>query len=301
MAFTQFEGAMTALVTPLRNGQVDDKALTQLVEQQIAGGIDALVAVGTTGESATLNFDEHIHVVAHVVKCARERVPVIAGAGSNSTLEAIQLAKAAREVGADGLLLVTPYYNRPSQEGLYRHFGAVVTAVPLPTIVYNVPSRTGCDLLPETVARLLDFAPIVGIKEATGSLPRATQILARVGARMAVLSGDDFTALPLYAIGARGVISVVSNVAPEWMSRMWDAAKAGQWDEARALHFKIQALTELLFAEPSPAPTKAAMTILAEAGKGSVHMGEEIREPLYPVTPALREKLRATLKESGLL
>jgi 4-hydroxy-tetrahydrodipicolinate synthase len=300
MAFTQFEGAMTALVTPLRNGQVDDKALTQLVEQQIAGGIDALVAVGTTGESATLNFDEHIHVVAHIVKCARERVPVIAGAGSNSTLEAIELAKAAREVGADGLLLVTPYYNRPSQEGLYRHFGAVVKAVPLPTIVYKVPSRTGCDLLPETVARLLEFEAIVGIKEATGSLPRATQILSRVGDKMAVLSGDDFTAFPLYAIGARGVISVVSNVAPEWMSKMWDAAKAGQWAEARALHFKIQALTELLFAEPSPAPTKAAMTLLAEKG-GSVQMGEEIREPLYPVTPGLRDKIRATMKESGLL
>jgi 4-hydroxy-tetrahydrodipicolinate synthase len=299
MGFTQFEGAMTALVTPLKNGQVDDKALAQLVEQQIAGGIDALVAVGTTGESATLNFDEHIHVVAHVVKCARERVPVIAGAGSNSTLESIELAKASREVGADGLLLVTPYYNRPSQEGLYRHFGAVVKAVPLPTIVYNVPARTGCDLLPETVARLCDFDAIVGIKEATGLMQRATQIIARCGTRLTVLSGDDFTALPLYSVGARGVISVVSNVAPEWMAKMWDAAKAGKWDEARALHFKIQALTELLFAEPSPAPTKAAMTILAEAG-GSVHMGEEIREPLYPVAPALREKIRGVMKESGL-
>jgi 4-hydroxy-tetrahydrodipicolinate synthase len=300
MPIPHFEGAMTALVTPMRNGQVDDQALAQLVEQQIAGGIDALVAVGTTGESATLNFDEHIHVIAHVVKCARERVPVIAGAGSNSTVEAIELAKASREVGADGLLLVTPYYNRPNQEGIFRHFGAVVEAVPLPTIVYNVPTRTGCDLLPETVARLCELEPIVGIKEATGSLPRATQIIARCGERMTVLSGDDFTALPLYAIGARGVISVVSNVAPEWMSTMWDAAKAGRWDEARALHFKIQALTELLFAEPSPAPTKAAMALLASAG-GSVKMGEEIRAPLYPVTPALREKIRVTMKESGLL
>jgi 4-hydroxy-tetrahydrodipicolinate synthase len=300
MAFSPFEGAMTALVTPLRDGQVDDDALAQLVEQQIAGGIDALVAVGTTGESATLNFDEHIHVVAQTVRCARKRIPVIAGAGSNSTVEAIELAKAAREVGADGLLLVTPYYNRPSQEGLYRHFGAVVTAVPLPTIVYNVPGRTGCDLLPETVARLADFAPIIGVKEATGSLPRATQIISRVGSRIAVLSGDDFTAMPLYAIGARGVISVVSNVAPQWMSAMWDAASTGQWDQARELHYKIQALTELLFAEPSPAPTKAAMALLAEAG-GSVKMGEEIRAPLYPVTPGLREKLARTMKEGGLL
>jgi 4-hydroxy-tetrahydrodipicolinate synthase len=297
---THFEGAMTALVTPMRDGKVDDKALAQLVEQQIAGGIDALVAVGTTGESATLNFDEHIHVVAHVVKNARKRVPVIAGAGSNSTVEAIELAKASREVGADGLLLVTPYYNRPSQDGLYRHFAAVVGAVPLPTIVYNVPTRTGCDMLPDTVARLCDLPAVVGIKEATGSLPRATQIIAKCGPRMTVLSGDDFTAMPLYAIGARGVISVVSNVAPEWMAKMWDAAKAGDWATARDLHFKIQALTELLFAEPSPAPTKAALTILAEAG-GSVQMGEDIRAPLYPVTPALREKLKATLQASGLL
>jgi 4-hydroxy-tetrahydrodipicolinate synthase len=300
MPFMQFEGAMTALVTPLRNGKVDDVALAQLVEQQIAGGIDALVAVGTTGESATLNFDEHIHVVAHVVKAARERVPVIAGAGSNSTIEAIELAKAAREVGADGLLLVTPYYNRPSQEGLYRHFGAVVKAVPLPTIVYNVPTRTGCDMLADTVARLADFEPIVGIKEATGSMQRTTQIIQKVGKRLTVLSGDDFTALPLYAIGARGVISVVSNVAPEWMAKMWDHAKAGQWDEARAYHYKIQELTELLFAEPSPAPTKAALALLAEAG-GSVKTTDDVREPLYTIAPALREKLRATLKESGLL
>jgi 4-hydroxy-tetrahydrodipicolinate synthase len=302
MAFSSFEGAMTALVTPLRDGKVDDKALAELVEQQIAGGIDALVAVGTTGESATLNFDEHIHVVAQTVRCARKRIPVIAGAGSNSTSEAIELAKAAREVGADGLLLVTPYYNRPSQEGLYRHFGAVVDAVPLPTIVYNVPTRTGCDLLPETVARLVDYPAVVGIKEATGSLPRATQILSKCGDRLAVLSGDDFTAMPLYAIGARGVISVVSNVAPQWMAEMWDAAKAGNWARARELHYKIQPLTELLFAEPSPGPSKTALAMLAEAGgSGRVMMTDEVRAPLYPISPALRERIRQALKDSGLL
>jgi 4-hydroxy-tetrahydrodipicolinate synthase len=298
MSFSHFEGAMTALVTPLRDGRVDDKALAALVEQQIGGGIDALVAVGTTGESATLSFDEHIHVVAHVVKCTRGRVPVIAGAGSNSTAESIELAKGAQEVGADGLLLVTPYYNRPSQDGLYRHFGEVVTAVPLPTIVYNVPSRTGCDMLPETVARLCDFAPIVGVKEATGLMPRATSILARAGSRMTVLSGDDFTAMPLYALGARGVISVVSNVAPAWMADMWDAARAGDWARARALHFQIQPLTELLFAEPSPAPTKCAMALAAT--RLGIPMTDEVRAPLYPVTPALREKLRAALTQAGL-
>lgn len=285
---------MTALVTPFRNGQVDDAALADLVEEQIAAGIDGLIPVGTTGESATLNVEEHVHVIAHVVKAAKKRVPVIAGAGSNATAEAIELARAAREVGADGLLSVTPYYNRPSQDGLFRHFAEIAAAVPLPTIVYNVPGRTSCDLLPETVARLMELPAVVGIKEATGSALRATQILARVGNRITVLSGDDFTAMPLYAIGARGVISVISNVAPRWMADMWDAAKAGDWAKARELHYKIQPLTELLFAEPSPSPIK---TCLALCGK----IADEIRAPLYPVSGPLREKLRAALKEGGLL
>jgi 4-hydroxy-tetrahydrodipicolinate synthase len=299
MPMTTFEGAMTALVTPFRDGAVDERALAALVEQQLAGGIDALVAVGTTGESATLSFDEHIHVVAQVVKHTKKRVPVIAGAGSNATHEAIELAKASREVGADGLLLVTPYYNRPSQDGLVRHFAAVVEAVPLPTIVYNVPTRTGCDMLADTVAKLCDVAPIVGVKEATGQMQRATQIIAKCGGRMTVLSGDDFTAMPLYALGARGVISVISNVAPRWMADMWDAAKAGDWPRARELHYKIQPLCELLFAEPSPSPVKAAMAIAAQ--KIGVPMTDEVRAPLYPVTPALKEKLRAALAAGGLL
>ncbi len=294
MAMTQFEGAMTALVTPLRGGAVDDAALAQLVEDQIAGGIDALIPVGTTGESATLTFEEHVHVVAHTVKVAKKRVPVIAGAGSNSTAEAIDLARAAREVGADGLLLVTPYYNRPNQDGLVKHFAAIAEAVPLPTIVYNVPSRTAVDMLPDTVARLMDIPAVVGIKEATGSTVRATQIIQRVGDRITVLSGDDFTAMPLYAVGARGVISVISNVAPRWMADMWDAAKAGDWKHARELHYEIQPLTELLFADPSPAPIKAC---LALCGK----MTDEIRPPLYPVSGAARDKLRAALVAGGLL
>lgn len=290
-----FEGAMTALVTPFRNGVVDDAALAALVDEQIAAGIDALIPVGTTGESATLSFDEHVHVIAHVAKSAHRRVPIIAGAGSNSTAEAIELARAAREVGADGLLLVTPYYNRPSQDGMFRHFKAIADAVPLPTIVYNVPSRTGSDLLPDTVARLAAEIPcIVGIKEATGSLPRATQIVSRVGDRLAVISGDDFTTMPLYAVGARGVISVISNVAPRWMADMWDAAAAGDWAKARELHYKIQPLTELLFAEPSPIPIKTCMAL---CGK----MTEEIRAPLYPLTGPLRDKLRAALQAGGLL
>jgi 4-hydroxy-tetrahydrodipicolinate synthase len=288
-----FEGAMTALVTPFRSGAVDDAALAALVEEQIAAGIDALVPAGTTGESPTLEIDEQVHVFRLVVRQARGRVPVIAGAGANSTAEAVTLARAAREAGADGQLQVTPYYNRPSQEGLYRHFKAIAEAAPLPMVLYNVPTRTSCDLLPETVARLAEVPGIVAIKEATGSTVRATQILARCGERMTVLSGDDFTMFPLFAVGARGVISVLSNIAPRWVAEMWDHVAAGRWDAARALHFTIQPLTDLLFAEPSPAPVKAALAL-----RGVI--ADEIRGPLAPATGPLREKLAVALAAAGL-
>jgi 4-hydroxy-tetrahydrodipicolinate synthase len=288
-----FEGAMTALVTPLADDQIDERALIQLVEDQIAAGIDALVPCGTTGESATLSTDEQRRVVQIVVKAARKRVPIIAGAGSNSTHHAIELARAAREAGADGLLVVTPYYNRPTQDGLVRHYRAIAEAVPLPIIAYNVPGRTSCDLLPETLARMTEIPQVVGVKEATASVLRATQILARTGERLTVLSGDDFTMFPLFAVGARGVISVISNIAPRWVADMWDAAAAGDWARARELHYKIQPLTELLFTESSPSPIKACMAI---AGK----MKDELRPPLYPVTPGLRDKLKAVLVSSGL-
>jgi 4-hydroxy-tetrahydrodipicolinate synthase len=288
------EGALTALVTPFRNGAVDDKALTELVEEQIAAGIDGLVPVGTTGESPTLSFEEHIHVIAQTVKAARKRVPIVAGTGSNSTTEAIELSKAAREVGADALLHVTPYYNKPTQDGLVRHFTAIAEAVPLPIVVYNVPGRTACDLMPDTALRLCDVPNIAGIKEATGSALRATQIIQKCGARLAVLSGDDFTMFPLYAVGARGVISVVSNIAPRWVAEMWDAVQAGDWARARALHYRVQPLTELLFAETSPIPIKGAMAL---AGK----MADEIRAPLYPLAGAARERMKAMLQAEGLL
>jgi 4-hydroxy-tetrahydrodipicolinate synthase len=287
-----FEGAMTALVTPFRDGRIDERALAALVEDQLAGGIDALVPTGTTGEASTLGFDEQIQVIAAVVKQTRKRVPVIAGTGANATAKAIELAQAAREVGADGLLQVTPYYNRPSQDGLYRHFAAIAQACPLPMVLYNVPSRTGCDLLADTVERLSALPSIVAIKEATGSTTRATQILTRT--RLTVLSGDDFTMFPLYAVGARGVISVLSNVAPRWVADMWDHVAAARWPEARALHEKLQPLTELLFTEPSPAPIKAAMALVGK-------MTDEIRAPLYPVADGLREKLRQALIAGGLL
>ncbi|HEX3696701.1 MAG TPA: 4-hydroxy-tetrahydrodipicolinate synthase [Polyangia bacterium] len=289
-----FTGVITAIVTPFRGDAVDEESLRKLCDDQIANGIDGIVPVGTTGESPTLTFDEHVRVIKVVVEAVKKRVPVIAGTGSNSTREAIELSQAAQKVGADGLLLVTPYYNKPGQEHLYRHFKAVVDAVPLPTVVYNVPGRTGCDLLPDTIARLCDLPAVVGVKEATASALRAAQIIAKVGDRLAVLSGDDATAFALYALGAKGCISVVSNVAPRDMSAMWDAAVAGDWKKARELHYKLLPLGEELFIEANPVPVKAALSMMGR-------IADELRAPLYPLAPANRERIRAALQRCGLL
>jgi len=289
-----FTGVITALVTPFRQGAVDEEALRRLVNDQISAGVDGLVPVGTTGESPTLTAEEHIRVIKIVIDETRRRVPVIAGTGSNSTREAIDLSRAAKELGADGMLQVTPYYNKPTQDGLYRHFKAIVDEVPLPTVVYNVPGRTSCDLLPDTVARLCDLPQVVAIKEATGSAQRAAQILSRCGDRLVVLSGDDATAFPLYALGARGCISVVSNVAPAEMAAMWDAAAEGEWNEARTLHFKLFPLAEGLFVETSPIPVKAALAMMGR-------IADEIRPPLYPMTTGNREKLRKILADLELI
>jgi 4-hydroxy-tetrahydrodipicolinate synthase len=289
-----FTGVLTALVTPFRGDAIDEEALRRLVDEQIAGGVDGLVPVGTTGESPTVTVEEHIRIIEIVVQAAKKRVPVIAGTGSNSTRETIELSAAARKVGADGLLLVTPYYNRPGQEHLYRHFKAVIEAVPLPAVLYNVPTRTASDLLPDTFARLAELPQVVGIKEATGSITRAAQILARVGDRVAVLSGDDAVTVPLYAIGGKGVISVVSNVAPAAMSAMWDAAAAGDWKKARELYFKMLPLAEGLFVEANPIPVKAALAMMGR-------IADEIRPPLYPLAPQHQEKLRAQLRDAGVL
>jgi 4-hydroxy-tetrahydrodipicolinate synthase len=289
-----FTGVITALVTPFRNDTVDEKALRDLVDDQIANGIDGLVPVGTTGESPTLSFEEHIRVIEIVVQAARKRVPVIAGTGSNATREAIELSREAKRVGADGLLQVTPYYNRPTQDGLYRHFKAVLDAVPLPTILYNVPGRTACDLLPDTIARLCELPSVVAVKEATGSALRASQVLSKVPDRVVVLSGDDATAFPLYALGARGCISVVSNVAPAGMSAMWDAAAAGDWKKARDLHYKLLPLGEWLFIEANPIPVKAALAMMGR-------IADELRPPLYPLGGANREKVREVLANLKLV
>jgi 4-hydroxy-tetrahydrodipicolinate synthase len=289
-----FTGVSTAIVTPFRRGVVDEEALRSLCEDQIANGIDGLVPVGTTGESPTLTFEEHIRVIELVVQIAAKRVPVIAGTGANATKEAIELSIAAKKVGADGLLQVTPYYNKPSQEGMYRHFKAIVDACPLPMIVYNVPGRTGCDLLPETIARLAEIPEIVAVKEATGSALRASQVLSRVPSKFTVLSGDDATAFPHYALGFKGVISVVSNVAPGMMAEMWDAAAAGRWDRARELHFKLLPLSEGLFIEANPVPVKSALAMMGR-------IADELRAPLYPLAGPNREKVRGYMTEVGLL
>jgi len=288
------EGVMTALVTPMRDGSVDYDGLSALIDDQIAAGVHGLVAVGTTGESATLSMREHVQVIQHAVHVVKKRVPVIAGAGANSTSEAIELSRASEEAGADALLHVTPYYNKPTQEGLYRHFAAVAGSTRLPVILYNVPSRTSCDLLPPTVERLAEIESIVAIKEATGDLRRASELIGRLGDRMAVLAGDDLTAFPLFALGGRGVISVVSNVVPARVVEMWTSARAGNWDHARGLHFWMAPLIDLLFRETSPAPVKAALELLGRCGP-------EIRLPMCPCTPGLRDHLKQWLEAEGLL
>lgn len=290
----QIEGCLTAIVTPFRDGRVDFESLAKLVDWQIEQGVDGIVAVGTTGESATLDVEEHVAVIAAAVKAARGRVPVVAGAGGNATSEALQLTKASEDAGADALLHVTPYYNRPSQEGLFRHFETVAKATKLPIILYNVPTRTGCDLLTDTVVRLAELPNIVAIKDATGNLVRGSELIAKVGDRMAILSGDDGTSFPLYACGARGVISVVSNVAPRAMSDMWDAVNAGDWARAKQRHFELRALSAMLFTEPSPAPTKAALSLMGRCAM-------DVRLPMTPASPGMVEQLRKELHGMGLL
>lgn len=289
-----FVGAMTALVTPMRGGEVDRDALERLVETQIQAGIDALVPCGTTGESATLSHEEHVEVVRLVVKATKKRVPVIAGAGSNATSEAIALSKACKEAGADALLQITPYYNKPTQEGLYRHFRAIVEAVGLPTVVYNVPGRTGCDLAVDTLARLAEMKEIVGVKEATGQVQRSQQIYAKLGERMVILSGEDAINYPLYAIGARGCISVVSNVAPKIVAECWDAHQAGDAARARKLHYATVELADALFLEANPIPAKTALGWMGQ-------MQSDLRLPLVPMSQGNADKLREVLRKHGLV
>lgn len=289
----RFEGTLPALVTPFRDGAVDEKALRELVERQIAGGVTGLVPCGTTGESVTLSEEEHAKVVRVVVEQAKKRVPVVAGAGTVSTAHTIHLAELCKEAGADGLLLVCPYYNRPTQAGLEAHFRAVLKSVPLPSILYNIPGRTGVDMGVETLERLADVKAIVGIKEATGNVLRSEQILARCGDRFTVLSGDDALTLPVLSVGGRGVISVTANLLPKETSdvvKLWDAGKIA---EARALHLRLLPVHESMFVEANPGPIKAAM-----AARGQ--LAKEIRLPLvWPMDESV-QKVTKALTAAGL-
>jgi 4-hydroxy-tetrahydrodipicolinate synthase len=256
-----FKGAIVAIVTPFKNGEVDEEALRELIEFQIESGTDGIVPCGTTGESATLSHEEHDRVIEITVDAVKKRVPVIAGTGSNSTKEAIRLTRHAHEVGADGALMVTPYYNRPTQEGLYQHYKAVAEEVPIAVIPYNVPGRTGSNLLPETDARLAKISNIVGIKEASGDLKQISKVIQLCGDDFDVLSGDDFTVLPILSVGGKGVISVVSNVAPADMAGLVDAFEAGDLAKAREFHFKMWPLMEALFFETNPARCRMQIMI----------------------------------------
>ncbi|AKX50449.1 4-hydroxy-tetrahydrodipicolinate synthase [Thiopseudomonas alkaliphila] len=288
-------GSMVALVTPMdEQGNLDWQALTKLVDFHLAEGTNALVAVGTSGESATLNVEEHVEVIRRVVEQVNGRIPVIAGTGANCTREAVALTQNAKKVGADACLLVTPYYNKPTQEGLYQHFKHIAEAVDIPQILYNVPGRTVCDMLPETVARLSKVPNIIGIKEATGCLERAQQVLDLVDADFIVLSGDDATAAELILLGGKGNISVTANVAPKAMAELCRLALEGKAEEARALNDALMPLHNAMFVEANPIPVKWALHEM-----GLINTG--IRLPLTPLSEALRAPLVATLRQCQLL
>jgi len=289
-----FSGSLVAIVTPFSKGKFDEKAMAELIEFQIAHGTHGIVPCGTTGESATLTPAEHERVVSVTVEVVNKRIPVIAGTGSNSTDEAITFTKHAKDVGADAALLITPYYNKPPQEGLYRHFAAVAKAVDLPQILYNIPGRTSINMLPATVSRLSEIPNIVGIKEGSGSLQQVSDIIQRSHPGFLVLSGDDSLTLPMIALGGKGVITVTANVAPTDMAHMVNAALEGNYEKARRLHYKLAPLFEALFFETNPIPVKAALAMMGK-------MSEEVRLPLTPLAVEFRPKLQEALQQAGVL
>lgn len=289
-----FSGSIVALVTPMRaDGAVDFEAIDRLVEFHVSSGTDGIVAVGTTGESATLDIDEHIGVVERIVKKAAKRFPVIAGTGANSTSEAIEWTRLAKDVGVDACLLVTPYYNKPTQEGLFRHYCAIAEAVDIPQILYNVPGRTACDMKPETVVRLAEIKNIVGLKEASGSLERNRELVKLLGDRFCLLSGDDDLAVESTLAGFRGVISVTANVAPRQVHAAIAAALDGKVDEARKLNEALKPLHRALFLESNPIPVKWALARLGLIGDG-------IRLPLTPLSKQFHGQVLEAIQAAGI-
>ena len=288
-----FTGSMVALVTPFKNGAVDWQSLEALVEFHIQNGTQGIVPCGTTGESATLNHQEHDEVIRAVIKTVNKRVPVIAGTGSNSTDEAVRLTREAEKSGADGALMISPYYNRPTQEGIYQHYKKVASAVGIPIIIYNIPGRTGSKIEPETLARLSEIENIAGVKEATGSVDQAIDVIRLCGDRLAVYSGEDSLIFSLMALGGKGVISTVANVAPKETAQLADACLKGSWDKGREMQFKLMPLIRALFIETNPIPAKTALFLM---GKCS----DELRLPLTPMGEGNLKKLRRAMADFGL-
>jgi 4-hydroxy-tetrahydrodipicolinate synthase len=289
-----FKGAITAIVTPFKNGQLDEEAYRELIEFQIQAGIHGIVPCGTTGESPTLSHAEHKRVVETCIDQVKKRVVVIAGSGSNNTAEALELTQHAQSAGADAALMITPYYNKPTQEGLFQHYKTVASQTKIPIVVYNVPGRTSLNLLPETMARLATLPNIVGLKDATGDLKQGCKTLELCGDKITVLSGDDFTTFPLLCVGGMGVISVVSNAAPADMAGMCNAFFAGNLAKARELHYKMWPLIEAMFFETNPVPVKTALKLMGK-------ITGEVRQPLCPMSTANEDKLRGVMQKYGLI
>jgi 4-hydroxy-tetrahydrodipicolinate synthase len=288
-------GSIVAIVTPFRDGKIDEDALKNLIEFQIENGTHGIVPCGTTGESPTLSHEEHEYLIELTVKTANKRVPVIAGTGSNSTKEAIRLTRFAKEIGADAALVVVPYYNKPTQEGLYLHFKQIASQVDIPIILYNIPGRSGVNMTPQTIARLAaDFKNIIGVKEAAGSIPQASKILQLCGMDFLVLSGEDALNFPLLTIGARGFISVTANIAPKDVSNLYNLYASGEFEKARDLHYKLLPLNEALFIETNPIPIKAALSMMDL-------IKYEYRLPLSEMAQDNYDELKKVLLDYGLI
>lgn len=289
-----FKGSIIAIVTPFKDGKVDEEAYRELIEFQIENGTHAIVPCGTTGESATLDMEEHNRVIEIAVEAVNKRVPVIAGTGGNSTSEAIELTAHAKKCGVDGTLQVTPYYNKPTQEGLYQHFKAIAKAVALPQVLYNVPGRTSVNMLPETVARLAELPEVVGIKEASGNPGQMAEIVKLAGDNITLLAGDDIVTLPVLALGGKGVVSVVANIAPREMADMVNAWEEGNVEKSRELYYKMLPLFLAMFYETNPIPVKTSLALMGK-------IRDEMRLPLYPMAPGNLERLKKVLKDFGLI
>ena len=289
-----FAGSMVALVTPFKDGKVDWQSLEALVEFHIKNGTGGIVPCGTTGESATLGHQEHDDVIKAVIKAVNKRVPVIAGTGSNSTEEAVRLTRAAEKSGADGALMISPYYNRPTQEGIYQHYKKVADSVGIPIIIYNIPGRTGSKIEPETLARLAEIKNVAGVKEATGSVDQAIDVIRLCGDRLAVYSGEDSLTFSLMALGGKGVISTVANIAPKEMSQLTEACLKGNWERGREFQFKLMPLIRAVFLETNPIPIKTALSLMGKCTG-------ELRLPLTSMSEGALKKMKQAMTDFGLL